>query len=48
MLLCFVVKKQLFNTRTPPPRHHPQPPYQPKTTLLKHPSLQSWHSSKWQ
>jgi len=27
MLLCFVVRKQLFDTRTPPPRHHPQPPY---------------------
>jgi len=46
--LCFVVKKQLFDTKTPPPTPTASV-YQPTAThYLKHPSQQSRQSSKWQ
>ena len=50
MLLCFVVKKQLFDTRTPPPRATTDSlrNLSANNNLLKHPSPQSRQSSKWQ
>jgi len=49
MLLCFVVKKQLFDTRTPSPPPPTASVYQhTNNNSLKHPNLQSWQSSKWQ
>jgi len=48
MLLCFVVKKLLFDTRTPPPPPIDSLRISANNDSLKHPSPQSLQGSKWQ